>query len=185
MVCGCRRTAPALPVSEKGDVLSVAARFAVVVMRVPGSQHMGDYVNGNAAKILGWLIAALMAAQAIALATGGISTWPIRLELGHPTSPAAPRARPDRLARPGSADGHPCIGLLSGRTVAQDYVVAWLPIRLPTANVTPTATPPRTSWRRAERSSGWPVIRPTAIPPTTSAAAEIPSVAARSGRPAR
>jgi Mn2+/Fe2+ NRAMP family transporter len=74
-------------VSEKGDVLSVAvaARFAVVVMRVPGSQHMGDYVNGNAAKILGWLIAALMAAQAIALATGGISTWPIRLELGHPT----------------------------------------------------------------------------------------------------
>jgi hypothetical protein len=49
-------------------------------------------VNGNAAKILGWLIAALMAAEAIALAaeaialaTRGISTWPIRLELGHPT----------------------------------------------------------------------------------------------------
>ena len=35
---------------------------------------MGDYVNGNAAKTLGWLTAALMAAAAIApFATGGIS----------------------------------------------------------------------------------------------------------------
>jgi hypothetical protein len=35
---------------------------------------MGDYVNGNAASILGWLTTALMAAAAIALlATGGIS----------------------------------------------------------------------------------------------------------------
>jgi NRAMP (natural resistance-associated macrophage protein)-like metal ion transporter len=52
-----------------------AAPFLVVVMRVSGSKRiMGDYVNGNAAKILGWLTAALMAAAAIALfATGGIS----------------------------------------------------------------------------------------------------------------
>jgi Mn2+/Fe2+ NRAMP family transporter len=52
-----------------------AAPFLIVVMRVSGSKRiMGDYVNGNAAKILGWLTAALMAAAAIALfATGGIS----------------------------------------------------------------------------------------------------------------
>jgi NRAMP (natural resistance-associated macrophage protein)-like metal ion transporter len=52
-----------------------AAPFLVVVMQVSGSKRiMGDYVNGNAAKILGWLTAALMAAAAIALfATGGIS----------------------------------------------------------------------------------------------------------------
>jgi NRAMP (natural resistance-associated macrophage protein)-like metal ion transporter len=52
-----------------------AAPFLVVVMRVSGSRRiMGDYVNGNAASILGWLTAALMAAAAIALlATGGIS----------------------------------------------------------------------------------------------------------------
>jgi NRAMP (natural resistance-associated macrophage protein)-like metal ion transporter len=52
-----------------------AAPFLVVVMRVSGSRRiMGDYVNGNAAKVLGWLTAALMAAAAIALfATGGIS----------------------------------------------------------------------------------------------------------------
>src|ERR1035438_10422070 len=51
-----------------------ATPFLVVVMRVSGSRRiMGDYVNGNAAKILGWLTAALMAAAAIALfATGGI-----------------------------------------------------------------------------------------------------------------
>ena len=52
-----------------------AAPFLVVVMRVSGSRRiMGDYVNGNAASILGWLTAALMAAAAIALlATGGVS----------------------------------------------------------------------------------------------------------------
>ena len=52
-----------------------AAPFLVVVMRVSGSRRiMGDYVNGNAANVLGWLTAALMAAAAIALfATGGIS----------------------------------------------------------------------------------------------------------------
>jgi NRAMP (natural resistance-associated macrophage protein)-like metal ion transporter len=52
-----------------------AAPFLVVVMRVSSSKRiMGDYVNGNAAKILGWLTATLMAAAAIALlATGGIS----------------------------------------------------------------------------------------------------------------
>jgi len=52
-----------------------AAPFLVVVMRVSGSRRiMGDYVNGHAATILGWLTAALMAAAAIALlATGGIS----------------------------------------------------------------------------------------------------------------
>jgi NRAMP (natural resistance-associated macrophage protein)-like metal ion transporter len=52
-----------------------AAPFLVVVMRVSGSRAiMGDYVNGNAARILGWLTTALMAAAAIALlATGGIS----------------------------------------------------------------------------------------------------------------
>jgi NRAMP (natural resistance-associated macrophage protein)-like metal ion transporter len=52
-----------------------AAPFLVIVMRVSGSRRiMGDYVNGNAANILGWLTAALMAAAAIALlATGGTS----------------------------------------------------------------------------------------------------------------
>ena len=52
-----------------------AAPFLVVVMRVSGSRRiMGGYVNGNAASVLGWLTAALMAAAAIALfATGGIS----------------------------------------------------------------------------------------------------------------
>ena len=50
-----------------------AAPFLVIVMRVSGNRRiMGDYVNGNAANILGWLTAALMAAAAIALlATGG------------------------------------------------------------------------------------------------------------------
>jgi Mn2+/Fe2+ NRAMP family transporter len=34
---------------------------------------MGEYVNGRAAKFLGWLTAALMAVAAIALfATGGV-----------------------------------------------------------------------------------------------------------------
>jgi NRAMP (natural resistance-associated macrophage protein)-like metal ion transporter len=52
-----------------------AAPFLVVVMRVSGSKRiMGDYVNGNAARILGWLTAAVMAAAAIALfAIGRIS----------------------------------------------------------------------------------------------------------------
>ena len=52
-----------------------AAPFLAVVMRVPGSRRiMGDYVNGHAATISGWLTAALMATAAIALlATGGIS----------------------------------------------------------------------------------------------------------------
>src|SRR5450755_1685018 len=52
-----------------------ATPFLIVVMRVSGSRRiMGDYVNGNAARILGWLTATIMAAAAIALfATGGIS----------------------------------------------------------------------------------------------------------------
>jgi hypothetical protein len=52
-----------------------AAPFLIVVMRVSSSKRiMGDYVNGNAAKIIGWLTAALMAAAAISLfATGGIT----------------------------------------------------------------------------------------------------------------
>jgi NRAMP (natural resistance-associated macrophage protein)-like metal ion transporter len=51
-----------------------AAPFLVVVMWVSSSrQIMGDYVNGNAAKILGWLTATIMAAAAIAIfATGGV-----------------------------------------------------------------------------------------------------------------
>ena len=52
-----------------------AAPFLIVVMQISGSKRIrGDCVNGNAAKILGWLTAALMAAAAIALfASGGIS----------------------------------------------------------------------------------------------------------------
>jgi Mn2+/Fe2+ NRAMP family transporter len=44
-------------------------------MGVSGSRRiMGDYVNGNAASVLGWLTEALTAAPAIVLfATGGIS----------------------------------------------------------------------------------------------------------------
>ena len=51
-----------------------AAPFLVVVMWVSSSrQIMGDYVNGHAAKILGWLTATIMAAAAIAIfATGGV-----------------------------------------------------------------------------------------------------------------
>jgi NRAMP (natural resistance-associated macrophage protein)-like metal ion transporter len=51
-----------------------AAPFLVVVMWVSSSRRiMGDYVNGNAAKILGWLTATIMAIAAIALfAIGGI-----------------------------------------------------------------------------------------------------------------
>jgi NRAMP (natural resistance-associated macrophage protein)-like metal ion transporter len=52
-----------------------AAPFLVVVMWVSSDKRlMGDYVNGKAAKILGWATAALMGAAAIALfATGGVS----------------------------------------------------------------------------------------------------------------
>jgi Mn2+/Fe2+ NRAMP family transporter len=52
-----------------------AAPFLVVLMWVSGSRRlMGDYVNGKAAKILGWTTAVLMAVAAIALfATGGVS----------------------------------------------------------------------------------------------------------------
>jgi NRAMP (natural resistance-associated macrophage protein)-like metal ion transporter len=52
-----------------------AAPFLVVVMWVSSDRRlMGDYVNGKAAKILGWATAALMGAAAIALfATGGVS----------------------------------------------------------------------------------------------------------------
>jgi Mn2+/Fe2+ NRAMP family transporter len=53
----------------------IAAPFLIVVMKVSSSKRlMGDYVNGRAAKILGWTTAALMGLAAIALfATGGIS----------------------------------------------------------------------------------------------------------------
>ena len=52
-----------------------AAPFLVVVMSVSSSKRlMGDYVNGRAAKLLGWLTAMVMAVAAIALfATGGLS----------------------------------------------------------------------------------------------------------------
>jgi Mn2+/Fe2+ NRAMP family transporter len=51
-----------------------AAPFLAVVMRVSGSRRiMGDHVNGNAASILGWLTAAVMAATAIALLATGES----------------------------------------------------------------------------------------------------------------
>jgi Mn2+/Fe2+ NRAMP family transporter len=52
-----------------------AAPFLVVVMFVSNSKRlMGDYVNGRAAKTLGWLTATVMAVAAIALfATGGVT----------------------------------------------------------------------------------------------------------------
>ena len=52
-----------------------AAPFLVVVMWVSSSERlMGEYVNGKAAKILGWLTAVIMAVAAVAMfATGGIS----------------------------------------------------------------------------------------------------------------
>jgi NRAMP (natural resistance-associated macrophage protein)-like metal ion transporter len=52
-----------------------AAPFLFVVMRVSSDGRlMGDYVNGNVAKILGWLTATVMAVAAVALfATGGVS----------------------------------------------------------------------------------------------------------------
>jgi NRAMP (natural resistance-associated macrophage protein)-like metal ion transporter len=53
----------------------VAAPFLIVVMKVSSSTRlMGDYVNGKAAKILGWSTAGLMGVAALALfATGGVS----------------------------------------------------------------------------------------------------------------
>jgi Mn2+/Fe2+ NRAMP family transporter len=44
-------------------------------MWISSSQRlMGEYVNGKAAKVLGWLTVAIMAAAAIAMfATGGVS----------------------------------------------------------------------------------------------------------------
>src|SRR5260221_254780 len=56
-------------------------------------------------------------------------------------------------------------------------------MRLPTPNVTAMARPPRTSWRRPERSRGRPVSRPTTIPPAVRATAVIARVAARAPRP--
>jgi NRAMP (natural resistance-associated macrophage protein)-like metal ion transporter len=51
-----------------------AAPFLVVVMRVASNKRiMGDYVNGTAANILGWLTTAIMAVAAVSLfATGGV-----------------------------------------------------------------------------------------------------------------
>jgi Mn2+/Fe2+ NRAMP family transporter len=53
----------------------IAAPFLIVVMKVSSSQRlMGDYVNGRAAKILGWSTVVVMGVAAIALfATGGVS----------------------------------------------------------------------------------------------------------------
>jgi NRAMP (natural resistance-associated macrophage protein)-like metal ion transporter len=53
----------------------IAAPFLVVVMSVSSNKKlMGEYVNGKAAKVLGWSTATLMAVAAVALfATGGIS----------------------------------------------------------------------------------------------------------------
>jgi Mn2+/Fe2+ NRAMP family transporter len=52
-----------------------AAPFLVVVMRVSSSRRlMGDYVNGNAAKIVGWTTTTVMVVAAVAMfATGGVS----------------------------------------------------------------------------------------------------------------
>ena len=52
-----------------------AAPFLFVVMWVSGDRRiMGDYANGNVAKFIGWLTAAIMAVAAVALfATGGVS----------------------------------------------------------------------------------------------------------------
>ena len=52
-----------------------AAPFLVVVMQVSTSKRlMGEYVNGTASNIIGWLTAAIMALAAVALfASGGIT----------------------------------------------------------------------------------------------------------------
>jgi hypothetical protein len=56
---------------------------------------MGDYVNGNAANILGWLTAALMAAEAIA--------WPPE------------ESAPDQSASSsGTRRSLPCVGISGG-----------------------------------------------------------------------
>jgi Mn2+/Fe2+ NRAMP family transporter len=53
----------------------IAAPLLVVVMRVTGNRElMGEYVNGKAAKFMGWFTAAIMAGASVVLfATGGIS----------------------------------------------------------------------------------------------------------------
>ena len=52
-----------------------AAPFLFVVMSISSNRRlMGDYVNGRAAKIVGWTTTAVMAGAAVALfSTGGIS----------------------------------------------------------------------------------------------------------------
>jgi Mn2+/Fe2+ NRAMP family transporter len=53
----------------------IAAPLLVVVLIIANDRRlMGNYVNGHAANILGWITVALMAVASIALfATGGIS----------------------------------------------------------------------------------------------------------------
>jgi Mn2+/Fe2+ NRAMP family transporter len=53
----------------------IAAPLLVVVLIISNDQRlMGEYVNGHAANILGWLTFALMSVATIALfATGGVS----------------------------------------------------------------------------------------------------------------
>jgi len=69
---------------------AAAAPFVVVVVRVSGSRHiMGDYVNGDAAEIIGWLTAALMAAAAISCSPPAES----------PSDQATPRPRRRQLCR--------------------------------------------------------------------------------------
>ena len=74
---------------------------------------------------------------------------------------------------------------LSRLDLPDDHQVSWPPMRLPTANVTATAIPPKANWRSPERSNGRPVRRPTTMPPATSATAVTPRETASADRPAR
>ena len=64
-----------LAILVMANTLNIAAALLIIVTIVSNNRRlMGDYVNGHAANILGWVTCAVMAVASIALfATGGIS----------------------------------------------------------------------------------------------------------------
>jgi hypothetical protein len=83
-----------------------AAPFLVVVMWISNSKLlMGDYVNGKAAKALGWLTAAVMTDATAALFASGASACDGPLFGSGGADPNGSRG--DRISLPGcAAPGH-------------------------------------------------------------------------------
>jgi len=69
LVTGASDDDPSGSPPTPGPAANMAFRWAALL-----TLPLGDYVNGKAAKILGWLTIAIMAVAAVAMfATGGIS----------------------------------------------------------------------------------------------------------------